>query len=242
MSNEDLARLRVQFFRDAVRAIAQPDAARASPPPSPLLDALAHAVADFPRVQFRALDRLIDARDADLSYPNFATTHDLERFARATQGVLTQIHAETLVDPARPFPSDLVPLAASVGAAFGLAILLRAAPTHAASRLSYMPRDVVARHAVEANDLLVGADAARPVYRHVAETAEAHVRDAYGALAAVPKSLRPAFWPLRMAEWYLARLRNAQFNPFDLRLQLLVRSRYPLQLQLKLFFCKMVGA
>lgn len=204
------------------------------------MDALAEAVSAYPHAPFTRLHVLVDARESDLGYPSVTALRDLEAFARATHGSLAAVHAAILAGPrADPIPSALLDAA---GAAVGLAVLLRAAPAHAASRLSYAPRELVERCHVEHRDLLNGAGNAPQVFEIVAQRAEQLVAEARHLLARVSdRAILPAFWPLYMAQIYLARLKKAQYNPFQERLQSGMQATYPLALQMRLLRARFVG-
>lgn len=226
VSNEDLGRLRVQFYREAIAAILASDAA--DPARSPVLEALAEGVGRYPGVRFKSLHALLDARERDLAYPNIASLGALEKFAADTQGVCIGLHAEALGGV------DIGIAASAAGKAVGLAVVLRGAPAHAVSRLSYAPRDLVKDFNVSSAELLSGSGDAAKVFEVVASAA-GHWRDvALGAVESLSSDVKPAFWGLNVTNIYLRRLKKAGYNPFDERLQRGMLSTYPLALQLSM--------
>lgn len=274
VSNEDLARLRLTFFRGALCDVVPPlDAGKetspssasssASPPESlsapssvlvrdtsrdvnvppalPVLDCLAEAVAAFPSVDFTQTHDLLAAREAFLQYPSFDSVPSLAVFASAPHRPLLSLHAMLL--NAASFPqssSSLNAVATAVqpaATAVGLAILLRAAPVHAASRLSYMPRG-----ALSTSQLLSMNSASAPVFRGVAQTAIGASAQALSIVrTSLPKALRPAFWPVHLAGIYLHRLVRANYDPFDPHLVAGLRTTWHLAVQLRLLRARIFG-
>lgn len=236
VSNEDLARLRLSFFRSALlslipsvddgKSLDNPTSASTS---TPVIDCLAQAISDFPHTDFAPLYDLLTAREAYLSYPNFTHTEKLLKFAAAPHIPLITIHTSLLHDRSDPLPPDAVSAIEPAATAVGLAILLRAIPFHATSRLSYMPRSNVAT-----SDLLSANPKSAPVFRSVAQTAEKHAMRAGRLAAQLPRSLRPAFWPVHLATMYLARLAAAKYDPFDKRLTVGIQTTWHLAVQIRL--------
>eukprot|EP00737_Agarophyton_chilense_P003863 gb/GEZJ01004655.1/.p1 GENE.gb/GEZJ01004655.1/~~gb/GEZJ01004655.1/.p1 ORF type:complete len:130 (-),score=9.17 gb/GEZJ01004655.1/:959-1348(-) len=125
------------------------------------------------------------------------------------------------------------------GAAVGLSIILRGAPAHAASRLSYIPRNVVQRYGVTQSQLISGEGGAIPIFRAVAQRARRCLEIAQFRSNLLRRPVKIAFWPLIMSEIYLKRLQQAGDNPFDKRLQQGLRTTYPLSLQMRLLFARL---
>ena len=229
--------MRVQFFRDGVDHVLR-TGAPVDGNNAPVLDLLAEAVHAFPNASFEHLHTLIDAREADLAYPAPNYTQDLERFAVDTQGTLIGVHASIL--SSKMEKSQLTTASEMAGRAVGLSILLRAAPAHAVSRLSYMPRRRADEIGVSQSDMLAGTGNACAVFEEVASQAIDCLETAEKHLQQVPHVARPAFWPLSMARIYLSRLKKARFNPFDDRLQRSLQQTYPLALQTRLLLRRLL--
>ncbi|KAI0559413.1 phytoene synthase [Gracilaria domingensis] len=231
VSNEDLGLLRLQFFRSQFADILS----NPNPnPASPVLDVLAEAISSFPHVNFDLLHTLIEAREADLSYPNFSSIPELQSFGERTQGPLIHLHA--LLLGGAPHVGNIAKVA---GAAVGLSIILRGAPAHAASRLSYMPRNLVAQFGVPHSELISGEGDALHVFRTVARRARRCLKVAQVRSSSMPYPVKQAFWPLLMADIYLRRLQKAGDNPFDKRLEQGLRTTYPLSLQMRLLLARL---
>lgn len=236
VSNEDLARLRLSFFRSALLSIIPSVDAETSPNNSilgsnttPVIDCLAQSISDFPHTNFTPLYDLLSAREEYLSFPNFTHTSKLQKFAAAPHIPLITIHTSLLHNKPSPLPTDAASAIEPAATAVGLAVLLRAVPFHAMSRLSYMPRNDLAT-----SDLLTANSKSVPVFRSVAQTAEQHAAYASRLVAQLPRSLRPAFWPIHLATMYLARLAAAKYDPFDGRLTAGVSTTWHLAVQIRL--------
>lgn len=236
VSNEDLGRLRLEFFRDGLNAILS----GAHPPSAPVLDVLAEAFSAFPEISFSPLYTLLDARERDLAYPSISSLEQLCDFAAGTQGSLIHIHAHALC-AALEDAEQLAKTAVEAGKAVGLAIILRGVPAHAATRLTYMPRDLAREMNVPQQELLIGGENAKNAFEAIANVAETHAANARELLANVSSGARPAFWPLYMADIYLRRLKKVGFDPFNQRLQMSMRATYSLALQTKLLGARMMG-
>lgn len=208
-----------------------------------MIEALAEARCANPTMDMDVLHALVAARERDLVYPKFPTLTDLATFAADTQAPLIHAHASALLQPdaAADTRTDAAVAARFAGEAVGLAVLLRGAPAHAASRLSYAPADVVKERGAEPAALLAGGPGAAAVFGDVAKRATRALRMAEDAAAALPTGTRSAFWGLALPRIYLARLDAAGGDPFDEKLQLGMRQTYPLRLQLALLRRRLMG-
>lgn len=267
VSNEDLGRMRVQFFRDAVAGVVRPDGASAGATEvrAPVVEVLAEVHSDANgEVSFSSLFELIDAREKDMSYPSFASLSALSAFAADTQAPLIETHARVLLHSAQvpdvagmpdvldtsnggakvglAQEADPVRRAARfAGEAVGLAILLRGAPAHSSNRLSYAPQDLARDLGVSDSELLSGEGRAPRVYEAVAMQADRARRLAMQEVAGLPRAARPAFWGLHLPRILCGRLRAAAYNPFDDGLQRGMRQTYPLALQLSLLGARLTA-
>lgn len=258
VSNEDLARLRLSFFRTALSSVISSnsqdgrDANRGrshtfdSASALPVFDCLAEAVSSFPSVDFTPVYDLLDAREAFLSYPNFVDTSSLADFAAAPHKPLLKLHADLLHavtlnnQPslvASPIPPSVTEAIEPASVAIGLGILLRAVPVHANSRLTYMPRGLLST-----SNLLTTNEASRPVFQGVALTAADAASNALSLVRTLPRALRPAFWPVHLSSLYLNRLSRVNYDPFDSSLVAGLRTTWHLAVQLRLLRAKIFAS
>lgn len=225
--------MRIAFFRDALKTIRTTSQTTLH---SPVLECLSEALSTTPTLDLAPLETLVDARASDLSYPTFATLSSLATFAASLQAPLLETHASALATS----PS-IAPAANFAGEAIGLAVLLRGAPAHAASRLSYAPADLVRGAGGAAGEVLVRGRVAKEVFGAVAERARRSLAMAEDALGEVPCEARPAFWALALPRIYLQRLQRVDGDPFDEGLQRSMRFTYPLRLQMQLLARRVSG-
>jgi phytoene synthase len=207
--------IRLQWWRDVVAEIYAGSGRRHQ-----VVQALAAAV------QRRGLsrghfDRLLDAREQDMSPEPPADLAALIAYADATAGSLGRLTVEVLAGPTKPDADAAVPdAAAGCWTAHALAGLLRAVPHHARHRRIQLPQALLDEHRVAAHDLLdlrpgPGLPA---VARAVAAEAQRILDDSRRLVARPPGGLVPAFLPTVLARADLRRLRRADYDPFDPRL------------------------
>jgi len=140
--NVPMARLRFAFWRDLVAEAFSGRAPAAGSPRTehPLFAPLAASAARH-RLTRRWLDRLIEAREADLEGRAPATVAALEAYAEATHGSLLYLTLEAA--GVRDVHADHA--ASHIGKAAGLAMVIRALPLHARLGQRYVPDDVLAK-------------------------------------------------------------------------------------------------
>ncbi len=212
-----LGQIRLQWWRDAIAGLYQGEVLRHE-----VLEALAGPVErfDLSRAYF---DRVIEAREADLTERAPATLEVLERYAEDTAAPLIQLGLEALgVRQGESAAADAAHHAgAAVGTAWALSGLLRAIPFHAQQRRVYLPTAVVEEVAVEMGELFElrpHAGLARAVER-IAAAALKHLSAARSRRAQTLRQAVPALLPAVLAENHLGRLRRAGYDVFDSRVQ-----------------------
>lgn len=159
------------------------------------------------------LDRLIDARAADLSDEPPADMAALEAYVAGTAGTLAVLAVEALgADEA-----SAAEAAHHAGMGWGLTGVLRAAPFRARAGRAALPADLMAAH-----DVTVGSLNTRPaaqgviaVARSVATRAREHLHQARIRRAAVPRRARAALLTVPLADIYLARFERARYDLTD---------------------------
>jgi phytoene/squalene synthetase len=151
--NAAMGRVRMAFWRSLIAAAcaepsggSAPADAAATPPPlnqfsaHPLFAPLRDAVAAHGHTR-RWLERLVDARDADLEGRAPATVAALEAYLEATQGSLLYLTLEAL--GVREAGADHA--ASHVARATGIATLLRSLAVHARLGQQYLPLDLLSK-------------------------------------------------------------------------------------------------
>lgn len=203
-----MGRIRLQWWRDAVSAMAR----GAPPPPHPVAEPLAQAVGRH-RLDEGLLQRLIDGREADLGDEPPADAAELLRYAEDTAASLSLL-ALAVLGTAQPAACDA---ARHVGIAWALTGLLRAVPFHAALGRVALPRALLAAHGVSPEMLLAG----RPqpglaaVAREIAAEAQSHLKAARVLRPRVERRAVPVLLPARLASGYLAALERVGCDLLD---------------------------
>ncbi|GJD07350.1 NADH dehydrogenase (ubiquinone) complex I, assembly factor 6 [Galdieria sulphuraria] len=200
VTNEDLGRLRVTFFREALeRAFA------ATPDKQPVLDLLSEAIVQF-GLSKKWFERLLSAREADLSLPNFQTIQEVEHFTESTQSSLLYAYLETFGK--RQLSLPVYQAASHLGQALGLTILLRGTRHHIESRLCYFPKEWIQKYRV---DLPLHYRGLWKESNSIA-TARQYVGD-------IPPLLFPAFLSSTIVDVYLAKIRRYHYQMLDPRVE-----------------------
>lgn len=144
------ARVRMAFWRDVIDCAFRSGggsvsgAAGAHPLAAPLAAAI-HAHSHTRRW----LDRLVDARDADLDGLPHATVASLEAYAEATHSSLLYLSLESV--GVRDVHADHA--ASHIGKAAGLANVIRGLPVHARLGQRYFPDDLLTKVSQECKTL-----------------------------------------------------------------------------------------
>lgn len=198
--------VRLQWWRDELAGQARGDAEG-----HPVAAALRETIARF-RLPVEALVALIDARSFDLYEDPMPSLGDLEGYCGETASALFRLASLILADGGEAGPADA---AGHAGVAYGITMLLRAFPWHAARGQLYLPADVLARHGLSREEALARDEAARlaPVLAEMRALAEDHRRKALAFIAEAPAAVRPAFLPLAVVAPYLARMER-RYDPF----------------------------
>ncbi|HEY0527125.1 MAG TPA: phytoene/squalene synthase family protein [Stellaceae bacterium] len=207
-----LGQIRLQWWRDAVEEIYAGKPVRRHE----TAQALADAVRRYGLTRYH-VDRIIDARELDLTDDPPRTLAVLERYCEDTAARLLWLALEVL---GVRDSAAAVEASREVGIAWALTGLIRAIPFHARDKRLYIPVDLAAEADLHTGDLFElrpSAPLAKVVGR-LRERAEAHLDAARAKAADVPAAARPALLLGVLADGYLARIRRAGDNVFDLSL------------------------
>jgi len=204
-----LGEMRLQWWRESLDGIMA-----GTPRQHAVAIALSEALRTH-RLDRRRLDRLIDARSADLDDEPPATVGALTAYVEGTSATLIELALEALDarDEAAMEAGRLI------GIAWGLTGLLRAIPFHARARRLYLPADLSAEAGLSSSDLLAlrPQPALRTVVRTIAEMARDRLAAARRLRTEVPQRAVPALLTATLASGYLGLLRRAEYDPFDPR-------------------------
>src|SRR6185312_61671 len=159
-------------------------------------------------------DRLIDAREDDMSETPPADLAALVAYVDATAGGLGLLASQTLGGGSEQSVR-------AVSVAWGLAGLLRAVPFHARHRRIHLPQTVLTAHGLDAHDVL---DQRRPpalaaVVRAVATEASGHLARGRERGRTAPRRLLPVMLLGTLAAKYLHQLEAVGYDVYAPQLQ-----------------------
>jgi phytoene synthase len=194
-SNPVAALIRLQWWREAVEAAAAGAAPRRHEVAAPLHAAIASGALDAP-----ALLAMIEAREAEAHADGLATEADFVAFLRGTAGGWSAAAGGALGADAAARE-----VLRALGAAYGLAGVLRSVAAHAAKGRCLLPTDRLARAGLTA-EAVIAAPASPAVRGLVAEMAAEGLVALAGARREVPAGAVAAALPAVLAERDLRRL------------------------------------
>jgi NADH dehydrogenase [ubiquinone] 1 alpha subcomplex assembly factor 6 len=203
-----IGQIRLQWWREAIAAAFEGGHVRnhiVVEPLTAIIRELALSRAHF--------ERLIDARETDLDDDPPTSLAVLEEYAEASSARLVYLALEILGvrDPAAGEGG------LHVGIAYSLAGLLRAMPFQAGTRRRFIPADIAARTglAEQDYDTMRGTPGLRAATAELAAAASRHLDSARAHRGKIPRSALPALLPAVVAHRSLARLKRADYDPFD---------------------------
>ncbi len=198
--------IRLQWWRDRIDAF-EADPLEASGQGSPVAEALFRTIERFD-LPLEAFRNLLDARIFDLYDDPMPDRAALEAYAGETASAATMLAAMILDRDVAPQAADAAGHAGIAKVAVDSLSLLPHRPAHAHI---FVPDDVIAavgcsREALQGGD----PDAANRATAAFAAYAQDHLAKANTGAAGLPRSLRPAFLPLRGIEDRLARIASGR--------------------------------
>jgi len=192
-SNPVAALIRLQWWRDAVAEAAAGAPPRRHEVAAPLQGAIAAG-----RLAPEALLAIVEAREAEAHEDGLATEADFVAYLRGTAGGWSA--AAGLALGATPEQAAIL---RALGAAYGLAGVLRSVPAHAAQGRCLLPADRLARAGLAVEAVIAAPGAAAPL---LAEMAAEGLAALGGARRDIPPALIAAALPAVLAERDLAHL------------------------------------
>lgn len=210
VSEPTLGLIRLQWWREGIEGIYDGEVRRHE-----VMQPLAAAVRRH-GLDRALLDRLIDAREADMEDEAPADLACLVNYAEVTAAPLVTLALAILGVSAADHPAATA-AATHVGRAWALTGVARAVPFLARGRRCRLPADLMARHGVSETALfdLKPEPGLRVVVRTVAERATAELAAARTLRRDLPRRAVPALLPARLASRTLATLAAADHDPFD---------------------------
>jgi len=205
-SEEMIGLIRLQWWREAL------DEIYAGKPPRQhaVVLALAEAIREhgLPQEPFA---EIITAREADLERAPFATLDALDAYSLPTGGNLLKLWLRVLGVDNR----HAAEAAEHVGAAWAQVGILRASHHLAHQGKVRLPQEALGGAGIDADHILQKgfSEPVSEAVQAVAELAEEHIRDARALWRDVPRAALPPLYLAVLAEDYLSRLRQCDYQP-----------------------------
>ncbi|KAI0761935.1 isoprenoid synthase domain-containing protein [Trametes elegans] len=221
VSNSMIGKMRMQFWRDAIKSIAD-----GRPPRHPIALAL-HDASQRANLPTYHLRRIIDARDAELHTPTHLTLESLTAHAESTTSTFLYLLL-SLLDLSSS--STFSHAASHLGVAQSIHVLLRALPYHTSKGRMVIPAEITANHGVRQEDVFRTGGNAHGISDAVFEfatvandnllTAREMFKQSGGDGGKVPRVAMPVFLYGIPTRDYLGRLEAVNFDAFHPSLQL----------------------
>ncbi|KDR82829.1 hypothetical protein GALMADRAFT_220830 [Galerina marginata CBS 339.88] len=219
VSNAMIGKMRMQFWRDAVKGISE-----GRPPKHPVALALYEA-SQTTKISAYHLRRIVDARDTELQTSSHLTIDSLTSHAESTSSTVFYL----LLSLLSLSSSTLSHAASHLGTTQTFATLLRALPFHAKHGRMAIPAEITAKHGVSQEDVFRHGPQAHGIEDAVFEfatiahdhlnTARDMLVNSDGSNGRVPREAMPVFLAGIPVSNYLKRLEKAGFDAFDPKLQ-----------------------
>ncbi|KAM4704689.1 NADH dehydrogenase (ubiquinone) complex I, assembly factor 6 isoform 1-T1 [Rhinophrynus dorsalis] len=211
VSQKNIGLMRMQFWRDTVEEIYHD-----KPPHHPVALELHKAVRKH-NLTKRWLTRIIDEREKNLDNRAYRNIQELETYAENTQSSLLYLTLETL--DVKDVHADHA--ASHIGKAQGIITCLRAVPYHCSRRQVFLPVDICMLHGASQEDFIRGSQEknVKDVIFDIASQAHVHLEHARSFKKKVQGKAFPAFNITVALDYYLKKLRKADFNIFHPSLQ-----------------------
>jgi NADH dehydrogenase [ubiquinone] 1 alpha subcomplex assembly factor 6 len=212
VSQPVLGQIRLQWWREGLDAAAGDVAVRRHEVLTPLAAAIRrHGLS---RAHF---DRLIGARERDLSDESPATLAALEAYAEETAAPLQFLTLEALGVTA----PEAMKAARPAAIAFALTGLSRATPHLARTRRHILPQALIDETEFDPETLFAGKPSPKlaEIVRRIAVRAEFHLYTARALQPQLAPAALPALLPAVLAAADLKRLRRANYNVFAASVQ-----------------------
>jgi phytoene synthase len=192
-SNPVAALIRLQWWRDVVA-----EAAAGAPPRRHEVAAPLHAAIVAGQLSPEALLAIVEAREAEAHEDGLATEADFVAYLRGTAGGWSAAAGQAL--GATPEQAEIL---RALGAAYGLAGVLRSVSAHAAQGRCLLPGDRLARAGLTPEAVIAQPGSAAPL---LAEMAAEGLAALAGARRDIPPGLVAAALPAVLAARDLARI------------------------------------
>ncbi|CAG8462491.1 4797_t:CDS:2 [Funneliformis mosseae] len=210
VSNSQIGRMRMQFWRDAIDNTFQ-----GRPPQQPIARML-HSSLETCQLSPLFFKRIIDEREASLNDPPYITTKDLESYGENTASCLLYLHLESL--GIKGMQADHA--ASHVGKAIGIIKILRGFSYSVGKRRISLPSEITAKYNISQEEIFRSGPVKglEDAIFEVATLANDHLLTARTFLPNIPNKALPALLLAVPCDSFLKRLEKYNFNIFEPKL------------------------
>ncbi|CAD6192217.1 unnamed protein product [Caenorhabditis auriculariae] len=209
---------RLQFWRDAISSIyAQSNL------PVPRQPVAISLCAFAPNARHQLLQKLVETRQSTIGDRPFTTTKALTDYGRYTTGSLLTLQLEAL---ARHLKIEALPhldhVCADLGAAFGVANLIRSTLPLLSRGVVLLPSDLMSLHGVTADSIYnkKKPQETKALIKDLVKVADSYLSSARGKTRTVPTALRPALSGVAASTDHILRvLKKKDFDVYSPHLQ-----------------------
>jgi phytoene synthase len=200
VSEPSLGAIRLQWWREAIERASNGETIG-----HPVADAFGETLSRR-KLPHERVSALIDARIFDVEEKIMPEMAALDAYLDDTAGMLFLLAAE--IAGAK---GDIKQAARPAGRAYGLTGLMRALPIHASRGLVFLPADVLRRHGVSPDQVLVGtrSQGLDEALAELRASAREALREARSQIAKLDPPARSAFNPLSLVDPYLGALEKS---------------------------------
>ncbi|BFZ13342.1 hypothetical protein BsWGS_16381 [Bradybaena similaris] len=211
VSDKKIGLMRMQFWKEAIQSIYQ-----SFPPKTPVATELSGACGYY-RLSKRWLERLVEARAAQMEHDSFTSVKNVEDYAEQVNSSLYYLLLECL--GIKNVHADHA--ASHLGKAQGIVTLLRATPYQTSRRRLYLPMEVLAKNKVSQEEIMRGkvSQPLKDAVFDIASLAHQHLEKARSLQKQLPEKSHLVFLNAHVCDHYLKNLQKVDFNVFDGKLQ-----------------------
>ena len=204
--------IRLQWWRESIDGLYE-----GKPRKHAVIEALAKAIHDH-SLGREKFDKLIDAREFDLEDENPTNLISLEDYVEKTSSTLIEIAVEITSSSEN---ETIKQASKSMGLAWGMLGIIRAIPFHAAKNRIYLPQDLLSKYGVMKSELLElkSTSGLREVTRILTDRLCEHLQHARSYHGKLSKEAKSPLLIGTLADQYIKRLKNNDYDPFDPWLQ-----------------------
>ncbi|XP_050598479.1 NADH dehydrogenase (ubiquinone) complex I, assembly factor 6 [Bombus affinis] len=211
VSDYKIGEMRLQFWSDALN-----NTYKGNPPRNPVMLEL-HRILQKHSLSKHYFKRLIDIRLDKLRDYSFHNMDEIEKYAEYSSSsiyyLLLQAHGVNNINADHA--------ASHMGKAHGIVNLLRSIPYNASKRVNMLPQDILMKHSVSTEAVLQGQSSKnlQDVVYDVASYGKLHLDVTISLKHSMGKEANLIFLPIICLQKYLNKLRKADFDVFNAKLQ-----------------------